>query len=382
MPLAELMISRRGSVDPAKHLDEKFDLYSVPAYDSGVAEVTRGASIGSQKQLVESGDVLLCRIVPHIRRAWVVGPKEGRRQIASGEWIVFRSKKADPRYLRHVFVSDQFHGHFMNTVAGVGGSLLRARSDFVKQIKVPLPSLEEQRRVAEVLDRADDLLEKRCRALRALDRLNQSIFLEMFGDPVRNPHRFASRPLEELIDPERKVTYGIVQPGPHVADGVPYVRVMDMTQGSVRMTGLPRVAPEVAGRYKRSSIRQGDVLLSIRGGVGKVAIVPAGLDGANLTQGTARLAVVDAASRFVAEALRTPGLQRWMKRREKGVAITGISLGDVKQIAMITPPRGMQDEFQHRVNQVDRLSVTAMASSETLRELHSSLESRAFTGVL
>ena len=88
----DVMADRLGSVDPSKYLDEEFDLYSIPAFDAGASELVLGKDIGSAKQIVQPGDVMLSKIVPHIRRTWVVGPNRGRRMIASGEWIVFRSK--------------------------------------------------------------------------------------------------------------------------------------------------------------------------------------------------------------------------------------------------------------------------------------------------
>jgi len=146
--LERVMAPKRGSVDPSAFPDEEFDLYSIPAFDQGAPETLLGNKIGSTKQVVQPGDVLLSRIVPHIRRAWIVGPNRNRRIIASGEWIVFRGKEIEPRYLRHVLVGDPFHAEFMRTVSGVGGSLLRARPRYVAKIHVPLPSLSEQRRIA------------------------------------------------------------------------------------------------------------------------------------------------------------------------------------------------------------------------------------------
>lgn len=108
--IGELMPQEgRSSVNPADYPGEVFELLSIPAYDRGSAEIALGSEIGSTKQAVQPGDVLLSKIVPHIRRAWVVEPSAGSRQIASSEWIVFRSKEADARYLRHFLVSDGFH---------------------------------------------------------------------------------------------------------------------------------------------------------------------------------------------------------------------------------------------------------------------------------
>src|SRR5436309_3218346 len=164
-------------INPAKYPNEPFDLYSIPAFESRTPQLLLGSAIGSAKQVVAPGDVLLSRIVPRIRRSWVVGETRGRRILASGEWIVFRSSKADPEYLRHMLLTDQFHAQFMQTVAGVGGSLLRARPANVAKIQLRLPSISVQRRTAAILDKADALRGKRRAALAELDTLTQSIFL-------------------------------------------------------------------------------------------------------------------------------------------------------------------------------------------------------------
>ncbi len=185
--LGELMARRNGSVNPAKFVDEEFELHSIPAFDAGRPDFVNGSQIGSSKQVVQPNDVMISKIVPHIRRASVVGPASGRRQIASGEWIVFRSERIFPNYLRQVLVSNDFNAKFMRTVSGVGGSLLRARPAEVAKIKIALPALSEQRRIAAILDKADALRAKRREAIAKLDQLLQSVFLEMFGDPVTNP---------------------------------------------------------------------------------------------------------------------------------------------------------------------------------------------------
>lgn len=183
IPLDQIMAARSDSVDPSKCPGEVFDLYSVPAYDSGCPEVLAGQDIGSAKQVVQPGDVLLSRIVPHIRRAWAVNNHRGRRMIGSGEWIVFRSKRFCASYLRHLLVSDQFHARFMQTVSGVGGSLLRARPAQVADIEIRLPDLSEQQRIARLVDQADRLRRTRRFAVKLSDTFLSASFLEFFGDP-------------------------------------------------------------------------------------------------------------------------------------------------------------------------------------------------------
>ncbi|GAA6191861.1 restriction endonuclease subunit S [Phaeobacter sp. NW0010-22] len=214
-PVGEFKVKSRGSVDPRRFPDELFELFSIPAYDSQNPEVLHGKEIGSSKKVVEPGDVLISRIVPHIQRVWVVGPSNGHRQIASGEWLVFGHSDVDQEYLRYMLLSTPFHQQFLDTVAGMGGSLLRARPSEVERIEIPVPKLlPEQQRIAAILDKADAIRRKREQVLTLADDFLKSTFLEMFGDPSENPKKYPvenfasilSIPLRNGISPSSRGT--------------------------------------------------------------------------------------------------------------------------------------------------------------------------------
>lgn len=231
--LSELILKRNGSVNPTKFLDETFELHSIPAFDKGHPEILKGSEIGSSKQIVRQNDVMISKIVPHIRRASVV-PKAGEfRQIASGEWIVFRSERFEPNYLKHVLVSDNFNKEFMATVSGVGGSLLRARPAFVEKIKIPLPPIEEQRRIAAILDQADVMRQKRQQSLEKLDQLLQAAFIEMFGDPVSNPKGWEIGRLTDLGCIDRGVSKHRPRGAPELLGGIhPLIQTGDVARSN------------------------------------------------------------------------------------------------------------------------------------------------------
>lgn len=148
VPVGRFMMEGVKTIDPRNTPDEIFELWSIPAFDAGRPELLRGVEIGSQKKAVAPGDVLLSRIIPHIRRGWVVRENSAaRRQIASTEWIVFSSDQVVPDFLRYLLVSDFFHASFMQTITGVGGSLSRANPAAVGEIKIPLPPLEVQKKI-------------------------------------------------------------------------------------------------------------------------------------------------------------------------------------------------------------------------------------------
>jgi type I restriction enzyme M protein len=160
VPTEKFMVRGLPTVDPSKCKGETFELWSIPSYDIGAPEIIRAEDIGSSKKSVQPNDVLLSRIVPHIRRSWVVeeNPK-GLRQIASGEWIVFRSNEVLPHFLKYLLVSDPFHSQLMQTLTGVGGSLTRANPDGVARIQIPVPPLEVQQALVTELERYRKMIE-------------------------------------------------------------------------------------------------------------------------------------------------------------------------------------------------------------------------------
>jgi type I restriction enzyme M protein len=166
VPVGRFMKEGVKTVDPRTAPDEMFELWSIPAFDAGSPELLRGGEIGSQKKVVSPGDVLLSRIIPHIRRGWVVRENlDGRRQIASTEWIVFSSAEVVPGFLHQLLVSDFFHVSFMQTITGVGGSLSRANPGAVGEIQIPLPPLEVQKEIVAEIEGYQKVINGACAVL-------------------------------------------------------------------------------------------------------------------------------------------------------------------------------------------------------------------------
>lgn len=295
----------------------------------------------------------------------------------------FKSFVPDRKVLVPEYLYWWLRGHRAQLEAmGSGATFKEVSKSTVSRVEIPLPPLDEQKRIAAILDKADALRAKRRQAIALLDSLTQSIFLEMFGDPVSNPRGYPIRELQEIVDPERKITYGILMPGPDVPDGIPYVRVVDIQGGAVLTQQLRRTTREIATEYRRSELKAGDLLISIRGHVGRMAIAPLECDGANITQDTARLAVTGADPHFVCAVLAAGSSQHWMDRRTKGVAVRGINLGDLKRFPVILPPADLQRQFAAKVEQQGWLVKKTLAQEIEAHALFASLQHRAFSGQL
>ena len=144
--MAEVNEYKSASVDPSKYPDNDFELYSVPAYETGMPEFVKGKYISSSKKSVSRNDVLLCKINPHLNRVWIVSHhKEDIPCLASSEWIIFRNSTILPQYLSYCFTSLYFKELMLSNVSGVGGSLMRAQPTIVSKSLFPLPPENEQR---------------------------------------------------------------------------------------------------------------------------------------------------------------------------------------------------------------------------------------------
>ena len=152
---------------------------------------------------------------------------------------------------------------------------------------------------------------------------------------------FSQVPLSSLVQKGRKITYGIVQPGQFVEDGVILVRGRDYSAGWRDLDGFKRVTPEIDAPYKRSKLRAGDLVITIVGAnTGTVAVVPDWLEDANITQTTARVAVEHkkAEPGFVEQVLRSALGQREVYRYQKGGAQPGLNLADLEKFSIPLPP--------------------------------------------
>jgi type I restriction enzyme M protein len=251
VPVARFMKEGVKTVDPRNYPDEIFELWSIPAFDAGKPELLRGEEIGSQKKVVAPSDVLLSRIIPHIRRGWVVRENsDGRRQIASTEWIVFSSEDVLPVFLRQLLVSDFFHASFMQTLTGVGGSLSRANPKAVGEIRIPLPPLDVQKEIVAEIEGYQKVIDG---ARAVLDNYRPRIPIDpdwpmaAIGELCTVERGASPRPIHDFVT--------------DAADGVNWVKIGDAEIGGKFITSTKeRITPEGAAKSRR--VEPGDFVLS------------------------------------------------------------------------------------------------------------------------
>jgi type I restriction enzyme S subunit len=255
--------------------------------------------------------------------------------------------------------------------------------DDVRSLRILLPPLPEQYRIAAILNKADAIRRKRAEATRLADVFLKSVFLDMFGDPIANSNGWNSKPLEDFVEAERGISYGVVQRGTDYSDGVPLIRINNILDNRLNHEGIVKADPAVEAKFRRTRLKGGELLLSIRGTIGRVAITPDWAMGWNVTREVAVIPLIEGINKdFVHYLLQTRGAQHFMAGEVRGVAQKGINLRDVRRLPVPMFPNELQNRFSVLVKHFHEHQDRTNHSQNELDDLFNSLVQRAFRGEL
>ena len=166
---------------------------------------------------------------------------------------------------------------------------------------------------------------------------------------------------EEMVARDAPIIYGILQPGPEYPAGVKYVRPSEIQDGVIDLKSVRSTSPKIAAQYERSKLAAGDIILSIVGTIGKVALVPNALDGANITQSSCRLRpdrnLTDEG--FLQHFLKAPQAVEQYDRKRMGTAVPRLNLADVRQFEIPLPPLPEQRRIVRKLDTLSARSATA-----------------------
>ncbi len=248
------------------------------------------------------------------------------------------------------------------------------------KIEIPIPPLPEQKRIAAVLDKADELRAKRRAALYKLDTLTQSIFLEMFGDPDSIFTNWPTKKLGELLD---FLTSGSRGWATHYADsGDLFLRIQNVRYDELILDDVAYVNAPNSAEAKRTRVESGDVLLSITADLGRTAVIPEDIGKAYINQHLSILRTKSIMPKFLSAYLASPAGQRQVSGRNKHAVKAGLNFDDIRSFIIPLPPLPLQREFASRITLVEKLKSSHRASLEKLDALFASFQDRAFKGEL
>ncbi|MFG2764567.1 restriction endonuclease subunit S [Streptomyces rubiginosohelvolus] len=251
----------------------------------------------------------------------------------------------------------------------------------LKEIEIPLPSLIEQRRIAEVLSRVDALRTKRRESIALLGDLTESVFLDMFGDRKNIYTNWPTRKLGELLD---FLTSGSRGWASHYVDepGSLFLRIQNVRRNELLLNDVAYVSPPETAEARRTRVQPGDVLLSITADLGRTAVVPDGLGEAFINQHLSILRCSALNPHYLSAYLSTPAGQEQIMGRNRQAVKAGLNFDDVRSFSTPCPPMELQDEFAERLASTRSLISSHQKHLGELDALFAAAQYRAFRGEL
>lgn len=365
-----------------------FQYIDLSSVDQDTKVITAARSINCTdapsraRQLVAAGDVLVSTVRPNLNGVAVVLPEMDGATASTGFCVLRPNPDClDSRFLFYWVRSPRFIDSMVRQATGASYPAITDRT--VLSSSIYLPPLAEQRRIADLLDRADVLRNKRLATIDQLDTLARSIFLDTF-------EKFLSAPPDVTLNDIAEPVRGSFVNGPFgsnlltselVPEGVPVIYIRDIRGGEYVRVSAVCVTPAKARQLAVCSVRPGDVLVAKVGDPpGVAAVYPPEGPEAVVTQDVIRIRVSDTRSypAFVSAYLNS----EYGKRAIAGITVEAtrsrFSLRDFKRITIPLPPLSLQADFAARIAAVETMREKARVSVKQFDALFASLIHNAF----
>ena len=383
----------RENVDP-QELPE-IPYVGLEHIDSGEPKLRRWGSsseVRSSKHHFVSGDVLYGKLRPYLDKA-VLAEFEG---VCSTDILVLKANAdcALPEFLVYLLHTQRFRSYAISTTSGT--NLPRTRWTSLKDFKLALPPLPEQRRIAHVLNTIQRAIAAQDAVIAAARELKRSLMQRLFTygpDPEPAPTKETEiGEIPEHWEVARLGEVATVKGGKRLPKGhsfsehptpFPYIRVTDFANWSVDLTGLKHLTPEDREKIERYIITTDDVYISIAGTIGLVGTIPESLNGANLTENAARIIINDKQrldKHYLVGFLASDSGQKQIDARTTKTSQPKLALARIRQLPVALPPLAEQREIAHILRAVNRKIAAEEQRKAALQALFKSMLHQLMTG--
>lgn len=287
------------------------------------------------------------------------------------------SAKLNNDYLFYVLNSDLFERDAIENSAGV--AQLNLSTKWIEDYQIPLPPLAEQQKIAAILDAADSLRQKDQQLVERYTALSQSLFLEMFGDPVTNPMGWARRNISDVC---LKVTDGTHQSPRFISEGIPFLLVSNIVNNEINFKTKKFISEvDYDALTRNTPIEKNDILYTSVGSYGNPAIVEADKKFCfqrHIAHLKPNHQIINV--KFLHAMLLSSYVKNQADKLARGVAQKTLNLKEIKSVEIYLPNYSDQNQFAERVQLIEAQKQQAQRSLEKSEALFNSLLQRAFTG--
>jgi type I restriction enzyme S subunit len=364
--LGDITSESRTTLNPQRHPTEVFDYFSIPAYQDGRRPVPEaGSQIRSLKLVVWPGTVLFGKLNPRVPKVWLVQDGGHRRRVASTEFIALApAEGVDPEFLYYLAWSEFVLPKSRELVGGSTPSRQRVDVSAFQELEVPVPPLEEQRAIADVLRTVQRAKEATEQVIAAALELKQSLMRDSFASADREV-----RPLGEVARIERgKFSHRPRNDPAFYGGDVPFVQTGDVAEAGGRLTTYRQTLNE-AGLAVSRVFPAGTIVITIAANIGHVGILefdsafPDSLIGITPTD--------HLSNEFLNYYLMTQ--QSEMDRLAQRGTQKNINIQFLRPWPVPVPPRDEQEEIVSSLRAVDRKIAAEEARRDALADFFDSL---------
>lgn len=296
--------------------------------------------------------------------------------IVSPLYVVFNtSDEMDNQFLYYYLKSDVALTYIRN----LGQGSVRDNLKFAQLSEIPINvySLEEQKSIAQRLDVLSNLISLRQRQAEKLDELVKARFVEMFGDPISNPHAFARVPLSELAEIKIGPFGSLLHKEDYVHGEHALINPSHITNGKIVIDENLTVSDEKYIELEAYHLRPGDVVLGRRGEMGRCAVV----EREGYLCGTGSLLIRtngQVTADYIQKTISFPAYKRMIEDMAVGQTMQNLNVPIVSKFPIVKPPLDVQKRYYHFVHEIDREKERIQKSAALLETLKRSLMQQYF----
>lgn len=320
-------------------------------------------------------DILIGNIRPYLKKIWLADKSGG----ASGDVVIIRISTNDllPMFLYKVLASDHFF-EYDNTFTK-GAKMPRGDRNAIAEFMIPLPPKSTQLAIVSELDKINELIRLKKEQLKDFDNLAQSLFYEMFGDPVENEKGWEVKKLGEICD---KISNGYnakLEEGTYKSEGIMYFRCQNVWRNHFDYSDLVYIDDYTNQKMKSSSLKHNDLLITKIGRIntensslGRVSLYEGEDDKANLSGNLcfARLKKDAAIHKFILYILISNQFRNYIRRTTVGgIDKRALNVRQISSFPIISPPLSLQRLFAQRIEQIEREKSEVQKSIQNLETL-------------
>lgn len=338
-----------------------------------------------EKYLLQEGDILISHInsTKHLGKCAIYEGDEVN--IIHGMNLLCLRVDENKAHAKYVFYMLSSSG-FLEQLPKITKNSVNQSSFNVKsfqKLNLPLPPLETQKKIAAVLEKADQL-RKDCKQMeQELNSLAQSVFIDMFGDPVTNPKGWGSSSLEAEMQFLTSGSRGWAKHYDDEGDSI-FIRIQNVLKDKLRLNDIQKISPPNTQEAIRTKVQDGDILLSITADLGRACVVRNIESDSYISQHLALIRIKESnlVPEFLSAFLISPAGIGQFEQKNKGGTKAGLNFSDIRSIKVLLPPKELQVKFKKIKEDLEQEIIQLNQTAKVYDDLFNSLMQKAFKGEL